>query len=137
MLQITTGDARPIFRQIVDGLRARILTGELPPGHKLPSVRALAIELTVNPNTVAKAYTELTDEGLIETRSRVGVFVCEPRQRLSDAERQRRLDEALQRFVHDVASLGYDAEVVLERTEHALERLGLERGAEATSEDIP
>ena len=63
MIFIATGDSRPIFRQIVDGLRMKIVSGELEPNTKLPSVRALAMQLMINPNTVAKAYGELTAEG--------------------------------------------------------------------------
>lgn len=115
MIQVVTGDPRPIFQQIVDGLRLQIATGKLPPGSKLPSVRGLALQLTVNPNTVAKAYAQLTDEGLIETRNRVGVFVCEPRQRLSEAERQIRLEQAIRTFISSVIPLAYDPNELLER----------------------
>ena len=114
MIEIVTGDARPIFKQIVDGLRLKIATGELAPGTRLPSVRGLAMQLTINPNTVARAYTQLTEEGLIESQKGVGAFVAEKRQRLSDPERQRRLDQATERFVHAVVSLGFDAEQILE-----------------------
>lgn len=62
MIQIATGDTRPIVRQIVDAVRMQIATGELQPGDQLPSVRGLAQQLTINPNTVAKAYAELTTE---------------------------------------------------------------------------
>ena len=62
-IQITTGDPRPIGRQIIDAVRMRIATGDLRPGAQLPSVRGLAQQLTINPNTVAKAYAELTAEG--------------------------------------------------------------------------
>ncbi len=120
MIQIVTGDSRPLFRQIVDGLTRKILSGELPSGSRLPSVRGLAMELTLNPNTVARAYTELTSGGLIESRHGVGVFVCEPRQRLSDGERERRLEEALQRFLGAVASLGFAPEEILDRLRHEL-----------------
>jgi GntR family transcriptional regulator len=67
MIQITTGDARPISKQIVDGVRMKIATAELAPGDQLPSVRGLAQQLTINPNTVAKAYAELTAEGWLES----------------------------------------------------------------------
>ena len=123
MIRIVTGDSRPIFRQIVDGVRRKIATGELVPGSKLPSVRGLAMQLTINTNTVAKAYNQLMAEGLIESRRGVGVFVCEPRQRLSLAERQRRLDEAVRHFVNDVVSLGFDAPEILERLGRELEPL--------------
>lgn len=63
MIQIATGDPRPISKQIVDGVRMKIATAELEPGAQLPSVRGLAQQLMINPNTVAKAYAELTSEG--------------------------------------------------------------------------
>lgn len=120
MIQVVTGDPRPIYRQIVDGVRMMIATGELTAGSRLPSVRGLAMQLTVNTSTVAKAYQELTTEGLIESQRGVGVFVCEPRQRLSAGERRRRLDEALTRFVSAVVSLGYTRRQILDRLEHEL-----------------
>lgn len=123
MIQIVTGDARPVFRQIVDGLRMKIATGDLAPGSRLPSVRGLALQLTVNPNTVVKAYAELTTEGLIESRKGVGVFVCEPRQVLSDEERERRLDEAVRQLVRDVVSLGFEPEEIVEKLRQRLEAI--------------
>ena len=107
MIQIATGDPRPIGKQIVDAVRMKIATGELAPGDQLPSVRGLAQQLTINPNTVAKAYAELTTEGWLESRQGMGLYVAAPRQRLSDAERERRLDDAIGRFVNDVIPLGF------------------------------
>jgi GntR family transcriptional regulator len=115
MLQVVTGDPRPINRQIVDGVRRLIASGELPVGAALPSVRGLAQQLTVNPNTVAKAYTELTNEGWLDARAGLGLFVAVPRQRLSDDERARRLDDAVQRFAGDIIGLDYPAATVLDR----------------------
>ncbi|MCH9647570.1 MAG: GntR family transcriptional regulator [Deltaproteobacteria bacterium] len=123
MIQIVTGDARPIFRQIADGIRMKVATGELLPGARLPSVRGLALQLTINTTTVAKAYGELASEGVIESRQGVGVFVLEPRQRLSDPERERRLAEALQIFVSSVVSLGFDAKEIEARLAQELEPL--------------
>ena len=118
MLEIATGDARPISRQIVDGVRMKIATGELSLGHQLPSVRGLAQQLGINPNTVAKAYAELTAEGWLESRQGLGLYVAPPRQRLSDAERDRRLDEAIQRFLHDVIALDFPPDEVQARLIH-------------------
>lgn len=115
MLQIATGDPRPIHRQIVDGVRRQIASRELPVGATLPSVRGLAQQLGVNPNTVAKAYTELASEGWLDARAGLGLFVATPRQRLSNAERERRLDDAVTRFVGDVIALDYPADAVLDR----------------------
>lgn len=115
MLQIATGDSRPIGRQIVDGIKRLIASSELQVGEALPSVRGLATQLAINPNTVAKAYTELAADGWLEARSGLGLFVSTPRQRLSDQERERRLNDAVLRFAGDVIDLGYPAEVLLER----------------------
>jgi GntR family transcriptional regulator len=115
MLNIATGDTRPINRQIVDGVRRLIASGELPVGAALPSVRGLAQQLSINPNTVAKAYGELTLEGWVESRAGLGLFVLPPRQLLSDAERERRLGDAIDRFAGDVIGLGYSDTEVLDR----------------------
>jgi len=69
-------DARPIYSQIVDGFRAQITAGILPAGEKLPSVRELAATLTINPNTIQRAYRELETEGWIATVPGKGCFVC-------------------------------------------------------------
>ena len=70
-IAIKTGDPRSILKQIVDGISMAIAREELVEGDKLPSVRALAMQLTVNPNTVAKAYADLTAQGLLDARARV------------------------------------------------------------------
>lgn len=115
MIQISTGDPRPIGRQIVDAVRMKIATGDLEPGDQLPSVRGLAQQLMVNPNTVAKAYADLTAEGWLDSRQGLGLYVAPARQRLSDTERERRLDDAVHRFVHDVIPLDYTPRQLLDR----------------------
>lgn len=120
MIQIATGDPRPIGKQIVDAVRMKIATSELKPGDQLPSVRGLAQQLTINPNTVAKAYAELTTEGWLESRQGMGLYVAEPRQRLSDAERERRMDDAVQTFVHEVIALDYPPDRALARLDEEL-----------------
>ncbi|SFV01498.1 GntR family transcriptional regulator [Pseudoduganella namucuonensis] len=122
MLHIATGDPRPIHRQIVDGVRRLVASGDLPVGAALPSVRGLAQQLSINPNTVAKAYGELTQEGWLDARAGLGLFVAVPRQRLSNEERSRRLDDAVQRFVGDVIGLDYPNATVLDRVAGELEQ---------------
>ena len=129
MIEIATGDARPISRQIVDGVRMKVATGELSLGVQLPSVRGLAQQLGINPNTVAKAYAELTAEGWLESRQGLGLFVAAPRQRLSRAERDKRLDEAVSRFVHDVVALDLPADEVLARLDLELQACAPRRTA--------
>ena len=86
-------DARPIYTQIVDGFREQILTGILQPGEKLPSVRELASELTINPNTIQRAYRELEAAGFIATVAGKGCFVCGAPKTGVSASRQNLLDE--------------------------------------------
>ncbi|MES2295888.1 MAG: GntR family transcriptional regulator [Pseudomonadota bacterium] len=115
MLHIATGDTRPIKRQIVDGVRRLVASGELEVGAALPSVRGLAQQLMINPNTVAAAYSELSAQGWLEARAGLGVFVAVPRQRLSNDERERRLGEAVARFVDEVIGLDLPHAQVLAR----------------------
>ncbi|MBS0214616.1 MAG: GntR family transcriptional regulator [Proteobacteria bacterium] len=123
MIQIATGDPRPIVRQIVDAVRMKIATEELASGDQLPSVRGLAQLLMINPNTVAKAYAELATEGWLESRQGMGFYVALPRQRLSDAERERRLDDAVGRFINDVVPLGFAPDEVEARVAHEFRQL--------------
>lgn len=129
MLQVVTGDPRPIARQITDGIKRAIAGGELTAGAALPSVRGLATQLSVNPNTVAKAYAELTTEGWLESRQGLGVFVAQQRQRLSNAERTRRLDEAVDRFVGDVIGLDFPSETIVDRVADELSRFAPKKSA--------
>lgn len=127
MIQIATGDPRPIGRQIVDAIRMKVATAELGQGDQLPSVRGLAQQLMVNPNTVAKAYAELTAEGWLESRQGLGLYVALQRQRLSDTERERRLDEAIGRFVNDVIPLDFPPAEVQARIAGEFQQLALRK----------
>ena len=112
-IKVVTGDIRPIFKQIVDGIRLEIATGKLLPGSKLPSYRGLAMQLMINPNTVAKAYAELSNQGLIESKKGLGLFVSENRQMLSDDERSQKLAKAVDAFINETVHLNYsDDEIV-------------------------
>jgi GntR family transcriptional regulator len=128
-IQITSGDTRPIFKQIVDGIRMQIASGNLSVGAKLPSVRGLAMQLTINPNTVAKAYTELTNQGLLEPQQGLGLFVTAPRQQLSIQEQEKRLSNAIDNFVNEVAYLDFNTEQVLGATREVLQKL-VKKGTE-------
>ena len=77
MIHLDYRDARPIYTQIVDGFRDQITAGILCPGDKLPSVRELATQLTINPNTIQRAYRELEAEGWIATVAGKGCFVLQ------------------------------------------------------------
>ena len=76
MIHLDYRDARPIYSQIVEGIRHQILSGILQQGDKMPSVRELAAELTINPNTIQRAYRELEMQGWITSVPGKGSFVC-------------------------------------------------------------
>lgn len=120
LLRLSAADPRPLTRQITDGIRRLVASGELEVGAQLPSVRGLAQQLTVNPNTIAKAYSELAAEGWLDARQGRGLFVAAPRQRLSASERERRLALAIDRFTADVIGLDYTTGEILERLEAEL-----------------
>ena len=109
-LQISPGGASPIFRQIVDQVRLGARVGRLSAGEQLPSVRALAEKLVVNPNTIAKAYAELIRDGVIESQPGRGVFVAEVRDVYSRAERIRRIDPLVDALVNEGIALGFTSE---------------------------
>ena len=87
MVHLDYRDVRPIYTQIADGFRSQITAGILGPEEKLPSVRELAVQLSINPNTIQRAYRQLEAEGWIATVPGKGCFVCGLRS-YSDAEKQ-------------------------------------------------
>jgi GntR family transcriptional regulator len=95
---IDPSSGTPIYRQLVDQVRQAVASGVLRAGDRLPSVRDLAVELAVNPNTVARAYQELEREGVIATPRGRGSFVADRNQILSEAERLRQFAEAADRL---------------------------------------
>jgi GntR family transcriptional regulator len=103
----------PIYRQLMDQIRQGVARGRLRAGSRLPSVRVLSRELVVNPNTVARAYTELEREGVLNTRQGLGVFVAEPQAELSAAARRERLQAALDRFLTEAVHLGFSSDDVM------------------------
>jgi GntR family transcriptional regulator len=110
---ISTASRAPIYQQLAQQIREAIARGELQPEASLPSVRQLSRELVVNPNTVARAYTELEREGLLVSRPGRGVYVAQPRNDLTRAARDRRLIEPLDRWLTEAVHLGYSADEVL------------------------
>ena len=93
MVHLDYRDTRPIYTQIADGFLEQILAGILPEGEKLPSVRELAAELSINPNTIQRAYRELEAAGWIATVPGKGCFVCGVPKSGTPASRQNLLDE--------------------------------------------
>jgi GntR family transcriptional regulator len=103
----------PIYRQLVGQLREAVARGRLQPEQRLPSVRELSRALVVNPNTVARVYTELEREGMLNTRPGLGVFVARPKAELTKRVRKERLLELLDRFLTEAVHLGFSSDEVL------------------------
>jgi len=121
-LDISAGSPSPIFRQIVEQVRTAVMTGKLAEGDQLPSVRGLAERLLVNPNTVARAYGELTRDGLIDGQPGRGVFISKPRQMYTKAERQRRIGPLVDALVHEGLWLGFSADELIESLSQKLDK---------------
>jgi GntR family transcriptional regulator len=99
----------PICRQLTRQIREAIARGNLQPEERLPSVRELSRTLVVNPNTIARVYTDLEREGTLNTRPGLGVFVAQPGSDLSRKARKERLQEALDDFLTEAVHLGFTA----------------------------
>lgn len=108
MISLNYRDARPIYEQIKDGLRHLVVTGAVEPGEKLPSVRALAATLAINPNTIQRAYTDLETEGYLVTRPGKGSFAAEQAQ--GDPRRREELLREFDAAVSELLWLGLTAE---------------------------
>ena len=108
LIRLDSTDSSPIYVQIERGIRAAVATGRLPKGAQLPTVRELAVALRVNANTVAKVYSELERNGVVETRRGVGTFVAEvapahPQERVS----REALRDFAARVLEDAAARGF------------------------------
>ena len=115
MIQLNYRDSKPIYEQIKEGLRRLVITGAIARDEKLPSVRELASELAINPNTIQRAYRELETEGYIYTVSGKGSFAAEQ----SDVN-GRRNEELLKEFdeiVRELLYLSGDKEALIRRIE--------------------
>lgn len=104
MISINYRDGRPIYEQVRDGLRQLIIAGALPGGSRMPSVRELAASLTINPNTIQRAYRELEEEGYTVSVPGKGSFVCE--QSDAAAMRKEELKASYQALLSEMKQLG-------------------------------
>jgi GntR family transcriptional regulator len=113
-IRITTQDGAPIYQQIVRQIKQLCATGRLKPGDELPPIRALAEQLTINPNTVARAYTELEREGVVVTRQGSGTFAAEKRSPLLRREKLRLLNLRIDLLLTEASQLDVGLEELLD-----------------------
>ena len=123
MFDINPSDAAPIWRQIEEGMRRMISLGTLSPGDSVPSVRDLAKDLRVNPNTVARAYQRLTDAGVFAVRRGEGTFVAEQPVPLKKSERNETLRDAATRYAGTALAVGAELAEASAELEHSFDRL--------------
>jgi len=105
----------PVYRQIIDHVIGGIAAGTLTAGDQLPTVRQLAVDLSINPNTVIRAYRELEIRGVLETEQGTGTFISQQKPQRDDADRQRRLNQLVREFIARAGSEGFTVEDMLER----------------------
>ena len=115
IVSVDPRDRTPIYAQLDRAIRAAIATGRLAAGDQLPTVRQLAVELSINANTVARVYAELERGGILETRRGVGTFVsATPVKAHPPKQHDKRLQAFITRLLADASSAGFTLDDVLE-----------------------
>src|SRR5271166_6513922 len=105
----------PVYRQIIDQVMGAVAAGALSAGDQLPTVRQVAVDLAINPNTVVRAYRELEIRGALETQQGTGTFISRQKVKRDDVERQRQLNQLVSEFVSRAGAAGFTIEELLEQ----------------------
>ncbi len=113
-IKIDTKSGVPYYRQILEQIKFSIARGALKPGEQLPTVRQLAVDLSLNPNTVIRAYRELEIENILDSQQGSGTFVGHKRPEIDRLERQRMLDQILTELLARASSYGFTVQEVLQ-----------------------
>ena len=124
-IRIDNASNRPVYRQIIDQIKRDIALGRLIKDEKLPTVRQLAAQLAINPNTIAKAYRQLEGEGIIVTRPGAGAFIANLDSNLSRSVRKRLLSDELERIAVEAFHMQIDKEMLLELFNNAVDKLNV------------
>jgi GntR family transcriptional regulator len=115
LLKLDLRSGVPVYRQIIDQVRAGMAAGTLSAGDQLPTVRQLAVDLAINPNTVLRAYRELELGGMLETHQGTGTFISEKKISRNNAERERQLAQLAGEFAARAGAAGFTVEELLDR----------------------
>src|ERR1041384_197583 len=105
----------PVYRQIIDQVMGGIAAGTLAAGDQLPTVRQVAVDLAINPNTVVRAYRELEIRGALETQQGTGTFISRQKVKRDDVERQRQLNQLVGEFVSRAGAAGFTIQELQEQ----------------------
>src|SRR5690349_20960325 len=130
-LRLDLTSAEPVFEQIAFAVKDAVAKGEVAAGAKLPSVRELAQELAINPNTVVRAYEALERDGVVTRRQGAGCFVTGRGSSLNGRARRRQLEDLAQRTVTEGYHLGFSPDDIRAALEDALGQLRFERRKES------
>ena len=114
-ISVDPADRTPIYAQLERGIRVAIATGRLRSGDQLPTVRQLAVDLAINPNTVIRAYRELEIRGILDTQQGSGTFVGQQKTPSSSPERKQRLQQLASEFVARAGAAGFTVDELLEQ----------------------
>lgn len=131
-ISVQTSSSVPIYKQIVEQVCAAVLAGRLREDEPLPSVRVLAEQLPINPNTVSRAWGELVREGVVESRPGRGMFVSQRRQIYSGPERTRRMEQAVISLVSEAFVLGFTPDEIVEQVTLRTRVYAPSKGSRAT-----
>ena len=112
--RLDTASGVPVYRQLIDQVQAGIATGVLSAGYQIPTVRQVAVDLAINPNTVMRAYRELEIRGVLDTQQGTGTFIAPQPAQIDDNDRARRLDQLLDEFVARAGAGGFTLTEVVE-----------------------
>jgi GntR family transcriptional regulator len=104
----------PIYRQIIQQIEYAILSERVHPGDRLPTIRALAVELKINPNTIARAYGELEIRGELVTQVGSGTYISDKKPALQEDPREQKVREVLGRFIQEMKDLGLTRNALIE-----------------------
>jgi GntR family transcriptional regulator len=126
-IRIDTSDGTPIYTQIVDQIKRSVAVGRLKPEDSLPSVRQLALDLTINPNTVARAYLELEHEGVIYKRQGQGTYISAQALEASRRERNRIVGALFEKAIVEALHFGMSASEIEEVYRQQARRYKLEK----------
>ncbi|MGD0573315.1 MAG: GntR family transcriptional regulator [Sedimentisphaerales bacterium] len=124
-IKIDNASDRPVYQQIIDQVKRDIALGRLGKDEKLPTVRQLAEQLAINPNTIAKAYQQMEREGIITTRPGSGAFVANLNSDLSSSVKKKLISEDLERAVVDAFHMQIDGQTLLKWFNEAIEKFNL------------
>ena len=112
--RLDNGSGVPVYRQLIDQVQAGIATGTLTVGHQIPTVRQVAVDLAINPNTVMRAYRELEIRGVLDTQQGTGTFIAARGPQIEDDERTRRLEQLIDEFVARAGAGGFTLAEILD-----------------------